>query len=477
MPREKKDIFSAVAHSERTKELLRKLFHEARDPVRFAEIFLGWKPHPAQKKIMRTKARVYTIAAGRRFGKSEMMAVLALYYIFYGKGDVIIFAPSYRQTKIIFKNAMRFLNESKYLRDFTVSIRRSPYPEIEFLNGRALLAMSTHDYDMLRGYSAYVAILDEAAYIPDEAVTEVIEPMLLDKYGLMYKISTPVPGLKNHFYQTFKLGVLEGEKADSSKQRSYISFRYTTFDNPHIDRRALEEWKKKLGEHSLAWRVEILAEFTTDAGLLFPYSLLDALKHEYNVSINPSRKYILGVDFAKSSDYTAVVGLDVTERPARVVYLNKWHTNNWLDNVEKVQALAARFPNPRIVCDATGVGAPLYELLRKRGLFVEGYFMGTHGKQKLISNLKLALEQRLVLFPTNDVYPPIDDLIDELMYFQYKITEDGRLKLEAKKTHHDDYVIALALAVAGMSGVSIPSRQHLYIPQEEYDRLTWNITF
>lgn len=460
-----------------TTAVLKKLFSEAKDPVKFAKMFLNWEPHPAQQEIMRTKARVYTIAAGRRFGKSEMMAVLALYYIFYGKGDVIIFAPSYRQTKIIFKNAVRFLNQAKYLNTLVESIRRSPYPEIEFMNGRTLMAMSTHEYDMIRGYSAYVAILDEAAYIPDEAVSEVIEPMLLDKYGLLYKISTPVPGLKNHFYETFKLGALEEER--KGKMRKYVSFRYPTFANPHIDKRALEDLKQKLGEDSLAWRVEILAEFTTESGLLFPFSLIKGLQRDYKIeSPQAGRRYIAGVDFAKANDYTAVIVLDATEIPAKVVHAVRWHTNNWLSNVDRVETIARQFPGVKIVCDATGVGAPLYELLKQRRLNVDGYSMTALGKQDLISTLKITMEEGRIALPTEDKMPAIHDVVEELMYFQYSISSDGKIKLVSKKGYHDDFVIALALACVGLRGVAKTGvTRAITISREEYENMTWNIRF
>ena len=54
--------------------------------------------------------------------------------------------------------------------------------------------------------------MDEAAYVRDSVIQEVISPMLADRNGQLVMISTPFG--KNHFYRAFLRG------AESREQRA-----------------------------------------------------------------------------------------------------------------------------------------------------------------------------------------------------------------------------------------------------------------
>jgi hypothetical protein len=119
--------------------------------------------------------------------------------------------------------------------------------------------------------------------------------------------------------------------------------------------------------------------------------------------------------------------------------------------------LAVLDADMQIYCDATGVGAPIVDLLRVAGVpVIATYFThGDHrtvmgdeirlGKGYLVSRLQaLAQADRLHLPNTNEATA----MKDELLNYEIKVDRDGDAKFGAFKTgKHDDMVTALGLAV------------------------------
>ena len=52
---------------------------------------------------------------------------------------------------------------------------------------------------------------------------------------------------------------------------------------------------------------------------------------------------MLGVDLAKTHDFTVCVVLDVTVRPVRMVWLERFNLVDWSVQIERIAALAQRY--------------------------------------------------------------------------------------------------------------------------------------
>lgn len=407
------------------------------DPVLFAEKFFNWKAHDAQKQILRAKGQVITIAAGRRFGKSEAMAMASLFYAFKQPKTIqFIIAPTYDQATVIFETILKFLSRSPW-QGLIEKVKYSPYPILKFLHNSEIHARSADKYHNLRGRKAHRVILDEAAFIKDQAVYEVIEPMLADYNGQMIKISTPYG--KNHFWETWVKGQ-EGVPG-------YVSFQFPSTVNPYISHEFLETKKQEYGETSLRWRIEYLAEFVDDQDVVFPWRVIESAVEDYKVPLEPQEghHYFIGVDVAKYEDWTVIVMLD---QEGRLVYFERFHRKPWsylVDRVEKVQSMYKAIG----YIDATGVGDPIWEALRDKGVHLEPFKFTSQTKQQLIDHLRGKMEMCKIKIPR------ISELIDELRFFEYEIRPSGSMKLEARYGYHDDCVIALALAAWGMRNIGM----------------------
>ncbi len=196
------------------------------------------------------------------------------------------------------------------------------------------------------------------------------------------------------------------------------------------------------------------------------------------------RRYFVGVDLGQRQDYTAVA---VVERSVEVLERDYvtwgWKTAVWYDVrhlerialgtaytqvAERVRELARELARPSwmnfdprcaLVVDATGVGAPVVELIRKPGLNCEVTAVTITGgdretrdggvvrvpKRDLVVGLQVLLEGGGVRIAEGLKDGPV--LLKELAEMRVEVSEGGREQYGAwRQGSHDDLVLALALA-------------------------------
>jgi hypothetical protein len=188
------------------------------------------------------------------------------------------------------------------------------------------------------------------------------------------------------------------------------------------------------------FRQEILAEFLDDAGGVFR-GVRECVSGTLDPNARPANwaeRFVIGVDLAKYQDYTVCVVVDVAAR--RVVGFDRYNKADWTLQKERIAQLARYWNNAQVWMDATGVGDPIFDDLRRAGLNVMPYKFTSATKSALINNAVLMVEQRSITFP------PIAQLVNELVAFEYQRSEGGVLRMNAPEGFHDDAVCAFALA-------------------------------
>ena len=107
-------------------------------------------------------------------------------------------APTYSQAKKIAWD---------YLKFYTKSIPGTKWNESElrcdFLNGARISLLSSENPDSIRGIYLDVAVCDEASFINQNLIDEVLMPALSDRKGKLFLVSTP-QGMNNIFYEYFQ---------------------------------------------------------------------------------------------------------------------------------------------------------------------------------------------------------------------------------------------------------------------------------
>lgn len=380
----------------------------------------GLEPDLWQQQALLSRSSELYILASRQAGKSTVASALALHTAYAQAGTtVLLIAPTLRQSGEL-ANKVRTLATRLELPLETESALR-----LGLSNGSRVIALPGAQ-EGIRGYSAHLVVLDEAAWIPDE-LYQAARPMLAVTGGRLVAISTPY-GMRGWFYRSW---------AEERGER----IRITAYDIPRISRDFLEAERRALGDW--AFRQEYLAEFV-EAGGAIPEELIQhAVTLEGPTTPQPGRSYAAGLDLARLRDWSSLTVLDVTELPYRLVHQERWQ-GEWEYTEARVLGVLRAY-GARLTVDATGVGDPVYERLRRAWPQTHPFRFTQASKAQLITELRLSLaEERLWLYPD-----PM--LLAELRALQAKQMSYG-VSYEAPAGAHDDTVMSLALALWTVRG-------------------------
>jgi len=197
------------------------------------------------------------------------------------------------------------------------------------------------------------------------------------------------------------------------------------------------------------------------------------------MTVEPTKNpFVVGLDLGQQNDYTAVALLERVDH-----YQGQSH----YDYTHRVRSSLAvrfleRFPlgisyakiaerirdlinspvlqdRARLVIDATGVGAPVVDMLRGMQLrativpvVITGGDTVSHDngryrvpKKDLVAAVSVMLQQEILQVPSK--LPLAETLVDEMLNFRIRVNLEGSMTYEGWRTRdHDDLVLAVALA-------------------------------
>jgi len=360
-------------------------------------------PHLNQKQILDSNKRFIVVMCGRRFGKSELSQILGITEALKG-GSVAYVTPTYGLAQVFFERLTKTLPFKNNISKLKIYCPNEG--SIEFFTGERL--------DNLRGRKFHLVIIDEAAFISDleDGWSNSIRPTLTDYEGRAVFLSTPRG--KNFFYSLF---MKQGEN-------DWQSFKFSTYDNPHINPREIDDARIQLPE--VVFNQEYLADPAENSANPFGNAFIKRCVKP--ISAQPIVCY--GIDLAKSVDFTVIIGLD---NNGNVAYFDRFQLD-WHNTKETIK----RLPRAPITIDSTGVGDPILEDLLREGVNIEGLKFTSQSKQQLMEGLASAIQQARIGFPEGVI-------VDELDVFEYQFTSHG-VRYSAPSGFHDDCVVALALA-------------------------------
>ncbi len=173
--------------------------------------------------------------------------------------------------------------------------------------------------------------------------------------------------------------------------------------------------------------------------------------------LNPKSTYICGVDVARQGkDETAIIVLEQLpfSEDIFIVYIETFHTPNLVEAIGRVQYLDTFFNFKKIICDETGIGAGLTDVLKsKLKGKVEGIWYTSKSKAEIFNNLKLLMSRTKGKLYIPD-YNVINLAIVKKMYYQFlSIKQEFKEgistpKISHEEREHDDIVNAVALGAS-----------------------------
>ena len=379
-------------------------------------------PHALQAEIEASPKKRILINAGRRAGKTFLVARIAVRAANNGS-RVLYIAPTNNQTIAFWDLITDWLsdpilvgivkkNETRRTADF-------------LLTGGRIEARTGHKPDHLRGGYGDKIILDEYAYQNEEVLNKVCLPMVLDNDGSIIIISTP--NLRNHFYHQYLRAV------DSD---DWDVFTFSSHDNPHLSKDALTEMVEDMLD--VDYRQEILAEFVPGVGAVFTVRPEDFYtpngKAEYK---HEGHRLVGGLDWAQKVDYTALsIGCATCQKEIGI-----WRLKgvDYATQRDFIKEIIGKFEKVDVLAEQNSIGLPNIEQLWADGLSIIPFTTSNSSKAGIVQGLRLAFQQ--------GSWKWVDDRDAwlELEAFEMKLSRSGLPTFSAPEGLHDDTVIARCL--------------------------------
>lgn len=257
------------------------------------------KPHSTQQEFIDSVAKRIAARCGRRWGKTTGIAIrhvekfLAGHRVLYG-------SPTADQIERYWFEVTQFLagpiEAGFFKKNETNHTIELPGTE------QRLKAKTMWNADTARGDYGDEVCLDEFQMMDEAVWTKVIMPMLIDHDGTCVFIYTPPdsekaarskardPMYAAHLYK----------KAQEDTTGDWETFHYTSWDNPHNPRAALERMKRDMDDRS--YRQEILAEDIWETpGALWTQDMIDAYRIEEDIAPKFWEIIVIPIDPSKSS--------------------------------------------------------------------------------------------------------------------------------------------------------------------------------
>lgn len=399
------------------------------DPIVFSQELLGFRPFEYQEQILKDPSKRICSCMGRQSGKSVTIAAKAVHFaVTSPKKTVLVVSATLRQSMLMFDKILSFIDSSSIVRRFTAYRSRT---RIKFKNNSWIIALPCgRTGSTLRGHTADLIILDEAAFIPEEVIAKVALPMIATTEGYCWMLSTPYD--RDHiFYRAFN-------------DPNWSVYHLPSSVNPLITTEFLEEQRRFVGE--LRYMQEYEAQFVDDVNAYYPMTLLrqcvdPELDETYKIEQLPNG--YAGYDPGGKQDPAGLVVVNKDKNGYAVRYAKTWLGQDYTTTDFAVVDICKQMHVYELFVDQTGLGNPIIEHLneiyeRER---VKGIFLTQKRKEEVLLNLRLLFEQRLIRL-SND-----RDLLANLNCITYERSHSGNYYFKHRQGTHDDLAYALALAV------------------------------
>jgi len=385
--------------------------------------------YPYQMDIVRSKASQKIWHASRRTGKSTLGGSMCLVAALSGH-PVGWCAPSFKNTRVLFRfceNAVAPLRKAGLVR-----VNRNEQT-IEFLNsGGFLQIFSDENNTAIRGEHFKLFVVDEAARVSADTITDVIIPCLADLPDTELILISTANGL-NHFWAWYQRA-----KADTSGYME--AWQHNTLVNPNKNIQKAY-WKAKESLPERVFLQEWDGRFIEDGAGVFSNVRECATATKQDKAIE-GHQYIIGADLARAvgGDNSVFSVIDTFDNPHSLVHQLVLNGKPFEYQVQRLRELYQRFNATSCIVESNSIGQSVLERLQSFSeMHVTGWVTTNQSKQSIIDGLAMAFERNQIAIPEDE------DLINELLAFTATQLPSGATKFSSPSGLHDDRVLSLAI--------------------------------
>lgn len=245
--------------------------------------------HKNQHIVYNDRHRFRVVAAGRRWGKSQLAKSLIMRYAAVKNRLIWYVSPSYRMSKQIMWPELL----ASIPRQWIKKVNETNL-SISLINGTKIELKGADNADSLRGVGIHFLVMDEVQDIDPEAWIKVLRPTLASTGGHAMFIGSPKA--YNFLYDLYLLGQ-RGEFYMNSKgklvRNQWASWQFPTITSPFIPESEIEAARADMDEKSFAQEFE--ASFESMSGRV--YHAFDRKIHVGSYAFNPALPIWVGQDF------------------------------------------------------------------------------------------------------------------------------------------------------------------------------------
>lgn len=425
----------------------------------------------------------------RQVGKTETMAAAIVAMMFVGNGhgtppsEIVVVSITEDKSKEFIRRALGFIENSPELKKYLPHRihGRTEKRRIHLLDPFKSKVFASPPTDSILGESAHWLVLDEISRMDDEFVCRAATPILRSKGLECGQISASTPagdgnehwerilGPKSDMFHVLNLkddiDIIDGEIV-----------KYHPL-NPRMKKEQyVNEWRLLGGD--LWASQELNAEFVAGSNSVFHQNDIKKAYREHMQAVSegqPHINYILGADFARVHDRTAIAVVHANEAGAIVLdHLESHYKRDWRFQLDRIKQIVKKFNVAMVVPDSTGLGdyptesiqydLPGVAVFRQTGSNRPGFFFNQQSKTALIETLAgefstnnvhlIEHDGRRNPHSGNDINWECYKLESEFMSYRWETPESAAKGSYAvrypKPRGGDDRLIAFALAAYGL---------------------------
>jgi len=392
------------------------------------------------------------LVVGRRGGKSQIAALIAVYEAFFhdhsaklSAGElstVMVIAADRKQARSVFRYIKGLVGLCPMLKQM---VMRETTETLE-LNNRSVIEITTASHRRTRGYTCSCVIADEVAFWmidganPDREIINALRPSLATLDGKLLCLSSPYA----------RRGVLWDSYRDNfgtDNKRILVAQAPTSLMNPTLDPAVIAQAYK---EDSASASAEYGAQFRTDVESFISREAVEAVTITGRIELAPVRinRYVAFVDAAGGSGQDSMT--------MAIAHLDN---KSGVAIVDAVRCVKPPFSPEQVVTDFCALlksyrltqvtgdhwgGDFVREQFRKRGI---NYQVSKKDRSAIYSELLPLINSQQVELPD------IKQMRDELIGLERKNTTKPRI--DHAPGQHDDMINAVAGALVFTTQVSI----------------------
>ena len=372
------------------------------------------------------KFKKLVLCFSRQSGKSVLAEILLIEELCKKNKFSAYISPTFALGRKVFKEITQLLDGTGIIKKANASTLT-----IESVFGSTLQFFSAEAYTAIRGFTVSgILIIDEAAYIQDVLPNgemfwgNCVMPITKARNPLILMISTPC-GKQGFFYE-FYLKALNGENGIGSVLR-------TIYDDSLVTDEEIEEIRKSIPKK--AFEQEFECKFL-DSSLTF-FEGFENCFSEF--------EYGNGAEF---------IGVDLSGMGSDDTVIAKVNANNEVQTIKIKGTLDMKYQkiadvlngsNAKLIyMENNGLGAPIINEVRKlvRNKRIEEWTTTNSSKEEIIADMAVMIANKSVKFNSDDT-----ELFSQMGTFVSKITKTKKLTFGALEGRHDDFIMAVAIAL------------------------------